>query len=62
MLIYLEYSNDEDNDPPPGQRQGPHESLRIPPYVDTTSEPVPPKEKPTKEPTSEHKYDALSNP
>ena len=53
-LIYPEeFDNDEDHL---------HEYLSNPPSADPTSEPGPPREKPTKEVTSEPDSDALSQP
>ena len=53
-LIYPDNSNDNEDNP--------RESLSNPTYADPTSEPVPPGEKPTKEPTLEPDSDALLEP
>ena len=49
LLIYPDYSDDED-------------SLSNPPSADPTPDPIPPSGKPTEEPTSEPDYDALLEP
>ena len=56
-----EYDNKEYNCPP-GKPQGPCKALSYPPSVDPTSEPGPPREKPTKKMNLEPKYDASLEP